>query len=57
MTTEEENKILESLYPNYKIPVPPVCTAYWDLESWKTWIETHGTWDNHNKPNKLFIGV
>jgi len=31
------------LPPDAVFPCPPVCTAYWDAESWLRWWKRHGS--------------
>lgn len=28
----------------YKFKVPPACTAWWDTDTWITWIDLEGVW-------------
>jgi hypothetical protein len=29
----------------YRMPVPPVQTAYWREDDWIVWIDCHGQWE------------
>ena len=43
-TAEFRTKAAKYLAGQWSCEVPTVCTVYWDIAAWVTWIDNHGIW-------------
>ena len=50
MTYDEKVKAYNE--DKWSCPVPPVCTARWDVDSWIKWIDAEGHWNTKEAPCK-----
>jgi len=39
-----EQKVTMYRAGQYRFKCPPVCTAFWDTDSWIKWIDACGAW-------------